>query len=186
MRSPRLRPLRVICLFTALISVLLAAQSHRFARANQPNALPVAHEMPAGVAAEPAPSAQGSPVKFAKAVTYSSGGQYAGSIAVADVNGDGRPDLVVANEFGEINGDGTVGVLLGNGDGTFQAVAIYDSGGHPVTVAVAVADVNGDGKPDLLVANWCGYYCSDGVVAVECPHLWHDYRPRLVAQPVAG
>ena len=180
MRSPRLRPLRVICLFTALISVLLAAQSHRFARANQPNALPVAHEMPAGVAAEPAPSAQGSPVKFAKAVTYSSGGQYAGSIAVADVNGDGRPDIVVTNNRG-----GAVGVLLGNGDGTFQAAVAYGSGAHEA-MSAAVADVNGDGKPDLLVANWCGYYCSDGVVAVECPHLWHDYRPRLVAQPVAG
>ena len=37
-------------------------------------------------------------------------------MAVADVNGDGKPDLVVAND-----GSNTVSVLLGNGDGTFAA-----------------------------------------------------------------
>ena len=40
------------------------------------------------------------------------------AVAVADVNGDGKPDLVTAND-----GDDTVSVLLGNGDGTFQAAA---------------------------------------------------------------
>jgi len=45
--------------------------------------------------------------------------------------------------------DGSVGVLLGNGDGTFQPVVNYGSGGT-VVLALAVADVNGDGKPDLL------------------------------------
>src|SRR5438876_797547 len=68
------------------------------------------------------------------------------SVAVADVNGDGKPDLLVANE-----GNATVGVLLGNGDGTFQPVVTYGSGGSGAN-SVAVADVNGDGKPDLLVA----------------------------------
>ncbi len=42
------------------------------------------------------------------------------SVAVADVNGDGKPDLVVTNHTSGSNGNGTVGVLLGNGDGTFQ------------------------------------------------------------------
>ncbi len=45
-----------------------------------------------------------------------------------------------------------MGVLLGNGDGTFQTAVTYDSGGYAAN-SVAVADVNGDGKPDLLVAN---------------------------------
>jgi hypothetical protein len=48
--------------------------------------------------------------------------------------------------------DSTVGVLLGNGDGTFQTSVTYGSGGDAST-SVAVADVSGDGKPDLLVAN---------------------------------
>jgi hypothetical protein len=51
-----------------------------------------------------------------------------------------------------------VGALLGNGDGTFQSVVTYGSGGDEAT-SVAVADVNGDHKPDLVVANNC---TSDG------------------------
>jgi len=79
------------------------------------------------------------------------------------VNGDGKPDLVVANSF---NG---VGVLLGNGDGTFQTAVSYESGGNPAS-SLAVADVNGDGKMDLVLANNCasGSNCppSDGTVGV--------------------
>lgn len=83
---------------------------------------------------------------FQPVVTYSSGGNFANFVAVADVNRDGKLDLLVANLEST-----TVGVLLGNGDGTFQAVKAYISGpGSPESVAVA--DVNGDGKPDLLVA----------------------------------
>ena len=44
------------------------------------------------------------------------------SIAVADVNGDGKPDLIVVS----VDTDGPLGVLLGNGDGTFQTAVIYD------------------------------------------------------------
>ena len=47
-----------------------------------------------------------------------------------------------------------MGVLLGNGDGTFRAEATYSSGGLS-PLALAVADVNGDGKPDVVVANQC-------------------------------
>jgi hypothetical protein len=83
---------------------------------------------------------------FQSAVTYSSGGNNANSVAVADVNGDGKLDILVAN----VN-SGTVGVLLGNGDGTFQTAITYGSGGEFV-ISVAVADINGDGKPDLVVA----------------------------------
>ena len=68
-------------------------------------------------------------------------------MALADVNGDGKPDLVVANSYGA----DTVSVLLGNGNGTFQAQQTFATGSDPVSVAVG--DVNGDGKPDLVVAN---------------------------------
>jgi hypothetical protein len=91
---------------------------------------------------------------FAPVVTYGPGGQEPSSVAVADVNGDGKPDLVVANSCADSScAHGVVSVLLGKGDGTFQpAVALgYSSSGYSVT-SVAVADVNVDGKPDLVVA----------------------------------
>jgi Bacterial Ig-like domain (group 3)/FG-GAP-like repeat len=97
--------------------------------------------------------------------SYDSGGFSAHSVAVADVNGDGKPDLIVGNESATnhpAGSDGRVSVLLGNGDGTFRAPRSYDSGGWKVN-SVAVADVNGDGKPDVIVINFCtGYPCGNG------------------------
>jgi len=105
---------------------------------------------------------------FQPAVSYSSGGEDSLSIAVADVNGDGYPDLLVANDCGSNNcTSGSVSVLLGKGDGTFNAAVAYSSGGQGA-MFVVVGDVNGDGKPDLAVANQCvsNSNCSNGVVSV--------------------
>jgi hypothetical protein len=88
---------------------------------------------------------------FQLATTYASGGWGTDSVAVADVNGDGKPDLLVTNFYDPTKGLGSVGVLLGNGDGTFQPVETYASNWSNVN-SVVVADVNGDGKPDLLLA----------------------------------
>jgi len=85
---------------------------------------------------------------FEPAVLYNSGGSNALSVVVADVNGDGNPDLVLPNcvpsgsSCADVNG--TVGILLGKGDGTFRVAVTYDSGGN-VAESVAVADVNGNG-----------------------------------------
>jgi hypothetical protein len=96
---------------------------------------------------------------FLQAVTYFSGGQGPTSVAVADVNGDGKPDMVVLNACpitGCVNTE-VVGVLLGNGDGTFQPAVTYSSGGTSYgRGSVAIADLNKDGKPDLVVTNPCG------------------------------
>src|SRR5262249_34999911 len=75
------------------------------------------------------------------------------SVAVADVSGDGRQDLVVAN-YGPTTGGTTVSVLLGNGNGTFQAKQDFITGLHPHSVAIA--DLNGDGKRDLAGATQNG------------------------------
>jgi hypothetical protein len=65
------------------------------------------------------------------------------------LNGDGKLDLVVANETGN-----DVSVLLGNGDGTFLPTTNYGTVDRPEHVAVA--DLNMDGKPDLAVASFGG------------------------------
>ncbi|MBZ5570857.1 MAG: FG-GAP-like repeat-containing protein [Acidobacteriia bacterium] len=77
------------------------------------------------------------------------------AVAIADLNGDGKPDLAVTNSCG---GDptcksvGSVSILLGNGDGTFQAQTTYDVGYNPQPIAAA--DFNGDHVPDLAVGNF--------------------------------
>jgi FG-GAP-like repeat/FG-GAP repeat len=67
--------------------------------------------------------------------------------AVGDFNGDGRADLVVANQ-----GSNSVSVLIGNEDGTFAAKTDYAVGVTPI--AVAVGDFNGDGKLDIATVNF--------------------------------
>jgi hypothetical protein len=77
-------------------------------------------------------------------------------VATADVNGDGRLDVIVA-----VAKDNRVAVLLGNGDGTLLPPAFYPAGTQPY--GVAVADLNGDGRPDIVVAN---YYPAPYLVSV--------------------
>ncbi|WP_273455337.1 FG-GAP-like repeat-containing protein [Nevskia ramosa] len=73
-------------------------------------------------------------------------------VAAADFNGDGRPDLAVANA-----GSNTVSILLnttapGAASASFTLAASPAVGGNPQSLAVI--DFNGDGKPDLAVANY--------------------------------
>ena len=114
---------------------------------------------------------------FQKVTNYSSGGLLSW-MAVADVNGDGKPDLLVSNQDGGSNGQGSVGVLLNNGDGTFQPVQTYTSGGSS-TGFIVVADVNRDGKPDLLVSNQ-----SPGSVGVLLGNGNGTFQPVVVYAPV--
>jgi hypothetical protein len=70
------------------------------------------------------------------------------SVTVGDFNGDGNPDLAVANA-GSKGGQGSVSVLLGNGDGTFQAAVNRTVGAN--LLSIAAADFDGNGKLDLAV-----------------------------------
>ena len=170
-------PLSSSYLFVVLISTLVLAQSDRAPLGNRPNGLSTAqgpHQGPLNprmpqrapfaqrgtrASKSSAPlsnSSQASGLNFAPAVDYDSDGINS-SVAVADLNGDGKPDLVVANYCYRYTNNscttpGEVGVLLGNGDGTFQPVIIYNSGGLNA-YSIAVADVNGDGKLDVVVTN---------------------------------
>jgi VCBS repeat protein len=68
------------------------------------------------------------------------------AIVTADLNNDGKLDLISAN-----SGDNTISVEMGNGDGTFQNAQSYATGSGPESVAVG--DFNGDGHLDVVTAN---------------------------------
>lgn len=75
-------------------------------------------------------------------------GHRPGAIDVADVNHDGKPDIIVANTE-----DKTVSVLLGDGHGHFAPAPGSPFACGPAPNDIAVADMNRDGRPDLIIAN---------------------------------
>ena len=89
---------------------------------------------------------------FRPAVNYRAGsGLETYSMTVGDFNRDGKLDLAVTEDSGTTS-SGSVSVLLGNGDGTFQMPVSYSVGASPTSVAVG--DFNRDGNLDLAVANF--------------------------------
>ena len=97
-------------------------------------------------------AAEASKGKGTAAPTYPTG-KGPVSVAVSDVNGDGKPDLLVTDFT-----DNTVSVLLGKGDGTFGDQTTVEADGGPSFIAVA--DMNNDGRPDLVVSSSGGNFFS--------------------------
>jgi large repetitive protein len=83
---------------------------------------------------------------FATAVDQPLGPNLQG-LALADLNGDGKLDVVVTCASGY---EATLFVFLGRGDGTFPTKLAYDAGPYPG--ALALADLDGDRKLDIVVA----------------------------------
>jgi hypothetical protein len=82
---------------------------------------------------------------FAAPKSYAAG-KYPNSVALGDLNSDGKLDVAVANANSY-----TVSVILNRGDGRLQPKRDYRTGGE--SVSVALGDLDGDGKPDVAVAN---------------------------------
>jgi hypothetical protein len=91
-------------------------------------------------------------VGFRPPVDYPAGGNNPVAVSIADFNGDGKNDVAVANHGDPTaQDDGGVSILLGNGDGTFQAATNLVVSKNPC--CVGSGDFNGDGKLDLGVLN---------------------------------
>ena len=91
-------------------------------------------------------------------------------VAIADLNGDGIPDLLVANYT-----DGTLSILLGMGDGTFKPQTTIPVGRGPD--CINIADFNGDGKPDILVSN-----AVDGTLGLMLGNGDGTFRPETLTR----
>jgi len=89
-------------------------------------------------------SAASPALTFAAAKSYAIG-KGPTSVAIGDLNGDGKPDLVTTNHDAD-----SVSVLLNRGDGTFEPKGDYATAGRPISVEIA--DLTADGRPDLMVA----------------------------------
>jgi hypothetical protein len=89
---------------------------------------------------------------FDQPVVYKAGTPL--GVAAADVNGDGKIDLVAVTPTNDYQEDSVADVLLGNGDGTFRNAVPYPAGEFPR--AVAIADFNGDHMPDIAVTDQDG------------------------------
>src|SRR5207253_1600962 len=93
--------------------------------------------MPFSSFGTPPPPPPTPPASFGTATNFTAGA-FPESVAVGDFNGDGKPDLAVANESGN-----TVSIFLGTGPGTFGPATTLAVGINPAFVAIG--DFNGDG-----------------------------------------
>ena len=122
---------------------------------------------------------------FQTAVGYGTGdGQsaFTSGIALGDVNGDGIPDVALADP-GNSNFSGDVALLLGNGDGTLQAAVRLSAGAAPYDVAIG--DFNGDGLGDLVASSFTADTVSV-LLNTSAPPAPADATPPAIVPTVTG
>ena len=111
---------------------------------------------------------------FQPQLTYAVGSNPS-AIVAGDFAGDGRLDLAVANSGSSVSPGtvslGTVSVLLGNGDGTFQSQVTYPAGSS--FGAIVAGDFTGDGKLDLAVT-------GDKLVSVLLGNGDGTFQPQVI------
>jgi hypothetical protein len=108
---------------------------------------------------------------FGSPVSYPTGASPFTLIA-ADLKKNGHIDLITVNMPNGIDQPGTVSVLLGNGDGTFQAHVDYTVGDFPE--GIVAGDFNDDGKVDLAIAN-----NNDGTISILYGNGDGTFQPQV-------
>ena len=116
----------------------------------------------------------GCPTTFSVSDPYPGGTDQ--TIAVADLNGDGKRDVIVG-------ANPSVMVRLGNGDGTLGPIGGADAGGD--VRGIAIADVSGDGKPDVVASNFMSDPPSPGPSTVVNVSVLVNQGNGTLAAPVA-
>ena len=113
-------------------------------------------------------------------VTFVVGDQYPGgtdqTVAIADLNGDGKRDVV----FGA---NPSVSVRLGNGDGTLGPLTGYASGGD--VRGIAIGDVTGDALPDVVASNFMSDPPAGGPATVVNVSVLPNLGDGVLGEPVA-
>jgi FG-GAP-like repeat len=156
----------------------------RFDRSNQPGANP--RVRPPGSEVQPFVDGTITNPVFFLPPTYGSGGKFARNTEIGDFNGDGKPDLLISNQCVSDTDctQGTIAVLLGNGDGTFQSALVSNT--EAVLATVAIGDFNRDGRLDVAVDNACpDSGCTSGSVNILLGKGDGTFQPP-VAYPSGG
>jgi hypothetical protein len=125
-----------------------------------------------------------------KILAATDAGEVWGPLAVADLNGDGRPDLVWGTHSNEYVGVLGVRIAYAEAGGGFELSpelsVIPDALYYDSWAGLIVEDLNGDGRPDIALLEGLGYYSFVSVPPLVTSILYSLPDGGFLAATVAG